>query len=171
MTITSVPPGVVAVYKAELTLLSLEKYSDCGPCGTPGTSEVLLVPIPMQWLSSAQNIVAQFTPSDPRMGFHAYSCEGSMPWVFAKLIQVSPAIAAAKELQAGEMPACISVPVGGSAADEGEAVALTAVVDTAVPVAEAMDPLLDPAPTQYLVSAQNNVAQFAPLLPRTGFQS
>jgi hypothetical protein len=48
VTITSVPPVAVAVYTTEPTLLSLEENTDCGPCGTPGTSDVLLVPTPMQ---------------------------------------------------------------------------------------------------------------------------
>jgi hypothetical protein len=71
-----------------------------------------------------------------------------MPWVFAKLMQVSPATAVAKELQAGEMPACVSISVGGWALDVREVLPLTAVVDTAVPVVEEPDSLLDPAPTQ-----------------------
>lgn len=84
------------------------------------------------------------------MGFQVYSCAGSMPWDFAKLMQVSPAMAVAKELHAGEMPAWVSVSVGGSTVAVQEVVVLTAVVDVfaPVPVLEGTDSLLDPAPTQ-----------------------
>lgn len=44
----AVLPGAVAAYVAELTLLSPGENPDCGDCGTPGTSDVLLVPTPMQ---------------------------------------------------------------------------------------------------------------------------
>jgi hypothetical protein len=71
-----------------------------------------------------------------------------MPWDLAKLMHVSPAIAVAKELQAGEMPACVSVSVGGSALAVGDAVVLTAVVDVFAPVPEELVSLLDPAPMQ-----------------------
>jgi hypothetical protein len=71
-----------------------------------------------------------------------------MPWVFAKLMHVSPAIAVAKELQAGEMPACVSVSVGGWALAVEEVVLLSAVVDAFTPVAEELVSLLDPAPMQ-----------------------
>lgn len=63
-------------------------------------------------------------------------------------MHVSPAIAVAKELQAGEMPACVSVDVSVLAV--AEAVLLTAVVDMFVPVPEPVwtGSLLDPAPMQ-----------------------
>lgn len=68
-----------------------------------------------------------------------------MPWDLAKLRHVSPAIAVAKELQEGEMPACVSVSVGGRALAVGEAALLTAVEDI---FAEEEEALLDPTPTQ-----------------------
>jgi hypothetical protein len=102
----------------------------------------------MQYVSFAQNNVAQFAPLGPRMGFHSYSCAGSIPWDFAKLMHVSPAIAVAKELQAGEMPAWVSVSVDGWALAVGDAVVLTAVVDAVAPVPKETELLLDPAPTQ-----------------------
>jgi hypothetical protein len=73
-----------------------------------------------------------------------------MPWVFAKLMQVSPAMAVAKELQAGEMPACVSVSAGGWMLAIGELVLLAAVVDAFDPVPEPNGPdsLLDPTPMQ-----------------------
>jgi hypothetical protein len=71
-----------------------------------------------------------------------------MLWNFAKLMYVSPAIAVAKELQAGEMPACVSVSAGGSALAVGDAVLLTAVVDEFIPMLEDRGSLLDPAPMQ-----------------------
>ena len=73
-----------------------------------------------------------------------------MPWDFAKSMQVSPAMAVAKELQAGEIPAWVSVSVGGSAGNVEETGVVTAVVDVfgTVPVLEGMESLLDPAPIQ-----------------------
>jgi len=92
--------------------------------------------------------VAQFAPSDPRTGFHSYSWAGSTPWAFAKLMHVSPAMAVAKELQAGEIPACVSVSVGASALGVGETVVLTTVVVMLAAVADGMDPALEPTLTQ-----------------------
>jgi hypothetical protein len=48
VTITKVLPGAVAVYTAELTLLASEGVDEDGDCGTPGTSDALFVPRPMQ---------------------------------------------------------------------------------------------------------------------------
>lgn len=63
-------------------------------------------------------------------------------------MHVSPATAVAKELQAGEMPACVSVDVSVLAV--AEAVLLTAVVEMFIPVPEPEGTcsLLDPAPVQ-----------------------
>lgn len=48
VTITIVLPGAVAVYIAELTSLFSKESDDCGDWGTPGTSDALLVPTPIQ---------------------------------------------------------------------------------------------------------------------------
>ena len=61
-------------------------------------------------------------------------------------MHVSPAMAVAKELHAGEMPACVSVSVGGWTLNVGDAVVLTVVEDTVAPVLEETELLLDPAP-------------------------
>ena len=71
-----------------------------------------------------------------------------MPWAFAKLMHVSPAMAVAKELQAGEMPAWVSVSVGASALAVGEAMVFTAVVEALAAVADGIGSPLDPALTQ-----------------------
>ena len=71
-----------------------------------------------------------------------------MPCDLAKFKYVSPAIAVAKELHAGEMPACVSVSVSGSVVDAGALAVLISVVDMFAPVIEGTVPLLDPAPTQ-----------------------
>ena len=54
----------------------------------------------------------------------------------------------AKELHAGEMPACVSVSVSGSVVNVGALVVLIAVVEMFAPVPEGMGTLLDTAPTQ-----------------------
>ena len=63
-------------------------------------------------------------------------------------MHVSPATAVAKELQAGEMPACVSVDVSVLAV--AEAVLLTAVVEMFAPMPEPewTCSLLDPEPMQ-----------------------